>query len=65
MREPHTVTVTFAFGGGYHGLFIPHMANLHSVCSHTHRTETGAIRCAQAKRASWKRGEWQKVETSC
>ncbi len=55
----HTVSYTFAFDGGYNGLFIPEMKNTHSVCSHSHTTTEAAIRCAQAKRAAYNKGEWQ------
>ncbi len=55
----HTVTYTFAFDGGYNGLFIPHGKNIHSVCSHSHATTDAAIRCAQAKRAAYNKEGWQ------
>ncbi len=54
----HTVSVTFAPGGGYHGLFIPHLSNVHSVCAHNHSTESAAIKCAEKKRAQFNKGDW-------
>ena len=54
----HYISVTYAFEGGYHGLFIPKGSGRHSVCSHDHKTEDAARRCAKAKRAKYNKEGW-------